>query len=168
VFATAQKEQFSLAYVHAVAAVAGFNVGRWEVDDDSADMEIKAKGLIGAVRSPHIELQLKCTQNLEVYDDANWKFNLKKKNYDDLRATDLHVPKLLVVLQVPVDTDEWVSHTVYEMSLRRCAFWRCLYGQPALPEGQLSKTVTVSRDNVFNPDGLIGIVDRIGQGIKAL
>lgn len=167
-YATAQKEQFSLAYVHAVAAVAGFNVGRWEVDDDSADIQIKARGLVGGVRSPQLELQLKCTQNLEGQDADNWRFVLNKKNYDDLRETDLHVPKLLVVLEVPPDTGDWMSHSAQEMALRRCAFWRCLYGEPPLPGGQQSKTVTLPRNNVFNPDGLIGIVDRIGQGVKAL
>jgi hypothetical protein len=35
---------FRIAYSHAVAAVAGVNVGEWEVDDDSVDMTLRRKG----------------------------------------------------------------------------------------------------------------------------
>lgn len=166
-YATAQKEQFSLAYVHAVASASGFNLGRFEVDDDSVDVVLKARGLVENVRSPHLELQLKCTQNLAEHDEG-WTFPLKRKNYEDLRPTDLHVPKLLVVLRVPSNPSDWITQSTEEMVLRHCAFWRCLYGEPAMPDEKKSITVTVPRKNVFNVAGLKEIIKRIGEGVKAL
>ena len=39
---TARQEQFSKAYVRAIAAVAGFNICTYDVDNDSVDL-----GLVG-------------------------------------------------------------------------------------------------------------------------
>lgn len=44
-----QKELFSEAYVRAVAAVGGFSVSQPEVDDDSIDLKIVARGGEGIV-----------------------------------------------------------------------------------------------------------------------
>ena len=55
-----QKEQFSRAYVQAVAAAAGFATYIPDVDDDSIDMGIAAGGKESR-RRPRLELQLKCT-----------------------------------------------------------------------------------------------------------
>ena len=50
-------EQFSRAYVHAIAAVAGANVLQWSVDDDSIDVGFGVK----SKRRARLEAQLKCT-----------------------------------------------------------------------------------------------------------
>jgi hypothetical protein len=57
-----QKEQLSYAYVQAVSACAGFAWSRPSVDDDSVDMMLSKKGGHGAIRSPRLEIQLKCTE----------------------------------------------------------------------------------------------------------
>lgn len=43
---TARQEQFSKAYVRAIAAVAGFNICTYDVDNDSVDL-----GLVGSRRT---------------------------------------------------------------------------------------------------------------------
>ena len=55
-----QKEQFSIAYVHAVAAVVGLKVFRSDVDDDSVDIGLGQTGGGGTICSPKLDLQLKC------------------------------------------------------------------------------------------------------------
>ncbi|MGB3655945.1 MAG: DUF4365 domain-containing protein [Rivularia sp. (in: cyanobacteria)] len=57
-----QKEQFSYAYLQAVTSVAGYSLYRPTVDDDSVDWGIAAKGIIGRIRAPRLELQLKSTE----------------------------------------------------------------------------------------------------------
>lgn len=163
-YATAQKEQFSLAYVHAVASVAGFSLFSFNVDDDSIDIGIGATGYVGAVRSPRIELQLKCTELVEG-DDVSIKHKLKRKNYDDLRPTDLHVPRFLVVTRVPDDTSQWLTHTEEELVLRRCAYWVSLRGEP--DRDQQSITVTLPRNNVFDVAGLTRLVESVGKGVTS-
>lgn len=161
--ATAQKEQFSLAYVHAVASTAGFALVHYAVDDDSIDVGITAKGLIGNVRSPQLNLQLKCTATDSGSGNAI-HLPIKRKNYEDLRHTDYHVQRLLVVVRVPkLDTD-WITHSQKQMTLKHCAFWRSLHGEPPLVNDQQTVTVSVPRHNVFNVAGLREIVRRIGDG----
>ena len=94
-----QKEQFSYAYVRAVAAVARVAVTKPEIDDDSVDLMLKLKSLGGPVRSPQIDAQVKCTGNANVAAD-HVSFPLKLKNYNELRGTDFLVPRLLIVVTV--------------------------------------------------------------------
>ena len=92
-----QKEQFSRAYVQAVAACAGFAWSVPSVDDDSVDMTLHQTGGRGTVRSPQLALQLKCKAMGTPAEDefSHW---LKLKNYDDLRDTTVVVPRILVVV----------------------------------------------------------------------
>jgi hypothetical protein len=45
-----QKEQFSVAFIRAVAAVAGYNIAGVEVDEDSVDMGLRGNRRDGAAR----------------------------------------------------------------------------------------------------------------------
>ncbi len=59
-----QKQQLSVAYVHAVAARAGYACQLIAVDNDSIDVQIAARGFVhqtAVVRSPKIDVQLKAT-----------------------------------------------------------------------------------------------------------
>ena len=74
-------EEFSLAYVHAVAAAAGFGLEHRRIDVDSVDVSIQD---YGSVRS-QIDIQSKCTALDEFGSGETIPFRLKAKNYDDLR-----------------------------------------------------------------------------------
>jgi mevalonate kinase len=52
-----QKEQFSIAYVRALAAVTGVKVTKEEVDDDSVDVTLS----VSAGASSKMDVQLKCS-----------------------------------------------------------------------------------------------------------
>jgi hypothetical protein len=60
-----QKEQFSIAYVHAPAAVAGLKLDRYSIDDDSLEVLLSRAG----ERSPHLSLQLKCSSDIDLTPD---------------------------------------------------------------------------------------------------
>ena len=85
-----QKEQFSLAYVRALASVTGYSFAVPNPDDDSIDCSIGAAGRLGnadLVCSPRIDLQLKATSEAVLKKD--WVvFRLPRKNYNDLRDPD--------------------------------------------------------------------------------
>ena len=51
-----QKEQFSKAFVHAVATIAGYGTYQPAVDDDSIDLGIAARGGLHTTRRPRLEL----------------------------------------------------------------------------------------------------------------
>jgi len=123
-----QKKLFSKAYVRAVAAVGGFSVSQPEVDDESIDLKIVARGGEGIVFSPELNLQLKCTSR-DVLDGQFIRYPVRIKNYRDL-IINSQVPRLLVVVLVPENLENWLQQSEDEMCMRYCAYWVSLRGQP--------------------------------------
>ncbi len=87
-----QKEQFGNAFIHAAAAAAGLATCRPGVDEDSVDWIIHQSGGSGTIRSPRLEVQLKCTACPEG-DTEGFRYPLGTKNYRDLIRVDLLVPR---------------------------------------------------------------------------
>ena len=156
------KEQFSNAYVRAVAAAAGYTCYKPEVDSDSVDWGIAAAGGGGTRRSPRLELQLKCTSR-EVMDEHELRYPLKVKNYEELRAGNFLVPRILVVLVVPEKVPDWLTQSEEELVMRHCAYWTSLRGLNS--RGNLaSVTVSVPRAQLFTPGALQEMMRRIAEG----
>src|SRR5713226_3133366 len=147
-----QKEQFSNAYVRAVAATAGYNVYKREPDDDSVDWGIGARGGKGTIRSPRVELQLKCTSR-DVVKEDRIAFPLPMKNYDELRSDDYQVPRILVVVIVPGAVGEWLTQSESALALHRCGYWVSLRGHPAVANID-NITVDIPRTQMFTVPAL--------------
>lgn len=155
-----QMQQFSIAWLQAVAAAAGLGVAHVPVDDDSVDVTIRAgKGPFG--RRPSLAVQLKATtQDLRKPNAIH--FPLSIKNYNDLRAETLE-PRILVVLQVPANPVDWLDQRPTDMLLQHCAWWHSLRGD--LPISN-SSTVTVQLPlaNSLTPAALTAIFGRVDAG----
>ena len=161
-----QKEEFSYAYIHAIASVAGFGLMQMpkEVDHDGIDVQIAARGRRGTMRSPRLEAQVKCTWK-DVIKEDRIAYPLEVKNYHDLIGENYHIPRILIVLVVPEDVNSWLEQSEEQLAMKRCAYWLSLRGEQ---ETTNSETVTVSipRHNQFTADTLIrlmGIVGNEGQ-----
>ncbi|WP_250482544.1 DUF4365 domain-containing protein [Caballeronia sp. GACF5] len=137
---TNQKEQFNIAYVRVIAAQAGLNPGRLEVDNESIDLELGGKGFTGAIRNPRVQLQLKCTSQ-DMIDGDVIKFPLPRKNYDDLRETGVICPRYLAVLLVPEQPEHWVEHHPEHMTMHNACYYLSLRDFPATTN---KSTVTVN------------------------
>jgi hypothetical protein len=160
---THRQEAFSLAYVQAVAATAGFRVqDGTQPDDDSVDITIAARGPGGTVRSPKLDIQLKCQRGRPA-DEPTWPYDLKAKNFEDLRHTDLQVPRILVVVMVPDEVAHWLDQDEERMLMRHCGWWVSLRGSAASANATTVR-VQVPRAQRFDVAGLTGIMDRLGQG----
>lgn len=155
-----QKEQFSIAYARAVIAVAGFNVYRLDIDEDSVDLGVAATGDRDLPRSPKLDIQLKCTADDVVRED-NVVFPLKRKNYDDLRKESL-TPQILLVVTVPAEVTDWLKQSEEEILLRRCGYWCSLLGAPATTN-EYSVTVTLPRNQQFTPEALRQLMQKIND-----
>ncbi|MBO0797903.1 MAG: DUF4365 domain-containing protein [Blastocatellia bacterium] len=157
-----RKEQFSRAYVHAVASVAGYALYEPFVDDDSIDCGIAARGEAGTYFSPRIELQLKSSSRNIIKKDRI-VYPLGIKNYNDLRVENVLVPRILVVVIVPKDIDYWLTQTEDEMCFKHCGYWQSLSG---MGETKNATTVNVSlqRGQQFTVDALRSMMERIGRG----
>jgi Domain of unknown function (DUF4365) len=156
-----RKQQFSIAYVHAIATVAGFSLYDIRVDDDSVDLGVASRIASKIPRAPRLELQLKCTSDL-IRKKNHISFSLKKKNYDDLRVDDLIVQSLLVVLLVPKNEHDWLHHSETEMAFRHCAYWTSLRGMKE-KKNPRKVSIRLPRENVFSADVLRNLMMRAGQ-----
>ena len=156
-----QKEQFSITYIRAIAAVAGYSLYRPEIDNDSVDLGILSRGGTGKIFSPRLELQLKCTAR-DVLENNSIKYPLIIKNYHDLRINSL-VPRILVIVLVPEKITDWIKQTEVELCLRYCAYWVSLRGMPDTTN-TTNVTIEIPRSNQFTPDALQTIIQRISFG----
>lgn len=134
-----KKEQFSVAYVNAIAAQAGLSNAKPSVDDDSIDLSLKGRGFCGKIRSSQLDLQLKCTSR-DLVKDGFIRFPLPIKNYNDLRGEDILIPRYLAVLLVPELDSEWAELRDEELVLRNTCHWVSIRN---LPEKNNLSTVTV-------------------------
>jgi len=154
------KEQFSFAYVRAVAAAAGFSMVRPEVDEESIDLTICSQDQTGRYRSPKLDVQLKSTTEDILHKDVI-KYPLKRKNYNDLIRESM-VPRILVVVHLPKDMKEWVDQSEDGLLLRRCGYWISLRGRPQT-DNEHSVTVEIPRRQVFSVESLSEIMKTIGK-----
>lgn len=157
-----QKEQFSGAYLRAVASAAGYTLYKPEVDDDSIDWGIAARGAEGTPRRPHLEMQLKCSAR-DILHETHVHFPLEVKNYNDLRDPEVWVPRILMVVLVPDQTADWLQQTETEMVMRHCGYWVSLCGEPATTNTE-TITVRLPREQLLTPDALRQMMQKVNDG----
>jgi hypothetical protein len=152
-----RKEQFSRAHIHALAAAAGCQICRSDVDAKSVDLTIRADGPHGPVL---LDVQVKCTaQRLPLPDPI--PFPLKRKNYDDLRIHPRSYPIILAVLIVPEDGGRWLEPSEDEWLGRHACFWLSLRGCAPLDEGATSRTVHLPKQHQLTPAELERLMTRV-------
>lgn len=164
-----QKEQISNAYVRAIAATAGFSVSEPNVDDDSVDLTIGQTGGAGTVRSPKLDLQLKCVsrnaRGLTIREE-DMSYRLKLKNYDDLRHDDFAYPRILVLVIVPQAVDQWLNETEDALAMNSCGYWVSLRGAPGVDIQGDKTTVRLPRTQMFNVEQVTQLLINIGNGVR--
>jgi len=120
-----------------------------------------ARGGEGIVFSPELNLQLKCTSR-DVLDGQFIRYPVRIKNYRDL-IINSQVPRLLVVVLVPENLENWLQQSEDEMCMRYCAYWVSLRGQPERLN-TANVTVELPRSNQFTVEALKSIMQRLSQG----
>ena len=160
-----QKQQLSIAYLHAVASAAGFACQAPGVDDDSVDRTNVARGWVhrkAVLRSPKIDVQLKSVVREPFTGaDRSLTFRLSKKNYDELRHRSM-VPRLLVVLLLPRRRRRWLEQDDERMLSRYAAYYVSLAGAPETSlRGKVP--VVVPRQNLLSVDNLRRLMTQASQ-----
>lgn len=137
------ESELSYAYLHAVASKAGMSCrdGNRHEDNNGIDAQLTAWlpfVNVNALTEVDIKIQLKATIAQPQDDGANLMYRLRGVNrYDDLRSETVGIGRILVVLFLPKDAMEWLSHTPDQLVLRRCAYWQSLRGAPAISADSL-------------------------------
>lgn len=164
-FANLWKEQFSFAHVHALAAQAGCAVDLIHVDVDSVDCRVRRPGFNSeGVFGPELNVQVKSTSGL-LRRNGSPVIDLPVKNYDELRIVKVITPRILVVLEVPLASQDWILCSDGEICLRHRAYWTSLRGEP---ESANEHSVRVSVPKLFDQTVLERILDTMNlQGVWA-
>jgi hypothetical protein len=125
------KEQFSYAYIRAVAAAARCSYEPVDVDYEQVDATIKQKAPQAQTDHQQIDLQVKCTSQAVLQNDhVTWR--LERPHYDSLRNPRRMCNVILVVMVVPEDFESWIYHDEDQLALARCAYWTSLKGMPSI------------------------------------
>ncbi len=111
---------------------------------------------------PALDLQLKATVNLAEPQDGHFHFPLKRRNYDLLIA-ETQTPRLLMVLDLPSNEDDWMTISRESLILRRRAFWLNLKGSPNTTNVS-SVTVRIPETNVFDVGNLQELMEQSRTG----
>ena len=158
-----QQEEFSRAFVAAIVHAANFKIQPPSTpDDDSVDFSICARGKMGLIRSPRIDVQLKC--QMGPVPVADFSFELKHKNYEDLSPplSEFQIPRILLIVIVPPVPQDWIEERPDMLLLRHRAFWVCLHGAPSSANLR-TDSVRIPVTNDFTRDALVAMMGRVGQ-----
>ena len=152
-----KKERFSLAYIHAVAARAGYVLFEPKIDVDSVDGVLMST----TGKRPKIDFQAKATSQSILQREA-LIFPLPLKNFNDLRAETIN-PRVLIVVVLPDDEAEWLLQDEDQMILRHCGYWVSLRGAIETTNAT-SVSVRLPRSQIFEPTQLQGMMLRAATG----
>ncbi len=159
--------ELSYAYLHAIAAKAGFGCKVGDRHDDGAGVDaiIRFKERLApdvVFTESVVEIQLKATTTQPKLRNERWPFFLRRKHYDKLRVSDIGLRRFLVVLFLPENADEWLAHTADQLLLKRCAYWCSLRGA-ADTGNETGQTVYLPQTNVVSVSGLRDLMTRVAR-----
>lgn len=162
------ESELSYAYVHAVAAHTGVACGQATRHADNAgiDATLLAYGPFkggGYLTEVTLNVQLKATIQKPVKTEKGLAYSLAGlSQYDDLRSLTIGVPRILVVLFLPKERADWLTHTEDELILKKCAYWVSLRGAPE-SANTTAQTIYLPENQKFNPSGLQTLLSRLSH-----
>lgn len=161
------KAELSYAYLHAVAANAGFGCSEGSRHDDGAGVDalVRFREQLApppALTESVIEVQLKATSEQPTVRKGRYPFILKRDHYDKLISSDNGLWRFLVVLFLPKNAGAWLNLTATQLSLKRCAYW-CSPRGAAATMNTSGQTVYLPRQNVLSVAGFRGLMTRVAR-----
>ena len=161
---THRQEALSRTYIKAVAARCGLNCSFRDFDY-GIDLTIHCVERLGNRYSEtgfNLDIQAKSTINAVIEEDQI-KYDLEVKNYNYLRRIEVQTPRILVVLLLPEQENQWTAMADEELELRRCAYWLSLRGSAAT-DNQDTIRVSIPRVNRFTVENLNTLMLRVREG----
>ena len=157
--------ELSYAYLHAVASRGGFSCTYSDrhLDDAGVDAVIREDGRKLATDSQltslELHVQLKATFQKPIEQDGRFSYSLTVPRYDRLRTPRVNSPRILVVLYLPPNAEDWLRHSEDGLIAKRCAYWVSLRNAPesANPAHQ---TVYIPRSQMLSVESLTEIMTR--------
>ncbi len=151
------QEQFSFAYITAVASLARVQVELRRLDDDGIDGELISD--LGT--EPRIDFQAKSTRE-EIEHADHIAYPLKVENYAKL-IKQTCAPRILIVTLVPADPGQWLDQNPERLVTKRCAYWTILRGKEPT-HNRRTIAITIPKTKIFSPENLEELMRRADRG----
>ncbi len=158
-----QKEEISLAYLQAVCAKVGITVEVHKHDGDGIDGILKKTVRLpdGRPYDPTISFQLKSTRLDCEENESEIYYDLKIKNYNDLRR-ESSSKKFLFVHFFPESFDDSLVHSTESLQILRCMYW--INGDNFEEiKNNTSVRVKLPKTNVASPDKLDILFQKVAE-----
>jgi Domain of unknown function (DUF4365) len=146
-------EALSRAYTFAVAAACGLTCSE-RPQDFGIDLtlhEVSEQDGMYFESGFRLDVQLKSTTRA-AETAVGVGYDLDVRTYDFLRQP-VEMDRVLLVLTLPVDPDEWVRVRRSRLEIRGAMYWASLRNRPAVPNRR-SVRVTIPRQQLFTPKEL--------------
>lgn len=160
-------EDLSVAYLSAIAAQASVDFESIRHDEDSVDCMLKKVVVLegGSQFRSSLHVQLKSTSSKNLYSIGQnvITYQLKKKNYNDLRKRGTN-EIILCLLILPEESEKpWVECTDDELLLYGRMYWCSLRDKPdATQEDRVP--VKLPKDQFLDPNTLDTLMNRVAGG----
>ena len=164
-----RQEYLSRAYIHAVAAKAGFSCARpdpdygldlsirivdeEEMSDDKTDFQD-----LGYV----LDVSAKSTHNYRIIED-NIHYNLDVKAYNNLIKEKRGTPAILVLYCMPSEEADWLAVGEDRTVLKYCGYWRSLRSEPPTTSTS-TQVVKIPKNQIFCESSLKVLMTKIRNG----
>lgn len=164
------KAELSYAALHGVAAQCGFgcSVAPRHEDDAGIDAKLHIRKLLSQnsiLTDFHLSVQLKATAQTLSSSEGKYSYPLSAKHYDKLRDPNVDIQRLLVVLLLPADRNDWLRLSPGELVLKGRLRWMSLRNLPALSDpAQASCTVYLPDQNILTCESLIELATKRSKG----
>lgn len=158
------KEDLSICYLKAVAAINAIALEETRHDEDSIDVIIKKEISISGERFfSEVGVQLKATSSVSQYSETTTdiSYKLKAKNYNDLCAKS-NIPRMLALLILPEDSNDWVKWTLDELLIRGRMYWYSLYGESPT-KNTATVTIKIPKTNIIDTVTIQEIIQKAGE-----
>ncbi|QMU69193.1 DUF4365 domain-containing protein [Streptacidiphilus sp. P02-A3a] len=160
---TSCMETLQVGYLHAVAAAAGCALAS-PFPDNGIDWHV-SHGSTAHTEDDEatIKVQLKCTHQIPPNPGgSHFSFTLDNDHLRKLAHARVAVHKILVVMLVPREVDQWLLARPDRTELRHCCYWVNLAGHPVT--GKRRTNVRIPTRQVFDDRALCAIMARVGAG----
>ena len=155
------KERISLGVLTAIAGRAGCEVREVKVDRNGIDATVKPiKG-----EPVPLDVQLKSSARL-TRSGLNLVYDIPLHNYEHLRKNVIGTPRILLVLDLHNDDNEWWKFGSDVMSIQRQMFWFDLRGLPAVTTKNTTR-LQIPLAQKFTAPVLVQLLHKIHANLAA-
>lgn len=162
------ESELSYAWLHAVAAKAGMACREAKRLEDNAGIDATLVGW-PAPQAPtdrhevDLKVQLKATIAERKGSADHWHYPFKGiPQYNTMRSAQLSTPRILVVLYLPADAEQWLKISADELVLRQCAHWVSLRAAPDTAS-DTSVTIHLPKAQILDVPNLIALQQRLAR-----